>query len=172
MSLLHKPKFRFRMKNGHWPTLYGYSEKEALMGHLIVATKRVGHPISLEEAKNIDSDLILVEPTEYLRWFDSFDQAAETAWDSIFVPKEPEKFVFKLNNEDSIPIEGTSEKEALMSHLIEKTNEVDHQISFKEAKNSDFVVMIKPSEFVLPFGSFDKAARKAWECACSADKES
>lgn len=165
MSLLQKPKFRFRMKNGHWLTLYGHSEKEALMEHLIVATKRASHPISLEEAKNIDSDLILVEPTEYLRWFDSFDQAAETAWNSISTPKEPEKFVFKLNNGDTIPVDGASKKEALMSHLIEKTKEVGHQISFEEAGNPDFIVMVEQSEFVLPYGSFDKAATKAWQRA-------
>lgn len=163
---LQKPKVCFRMKNGNWLTLYGDSEKEALMGHLVVATKRAGHQISFAEAKDIDSDLVLVEPAEYLRWFDSFDQAAEKAWNSVYAPKEPEKFVFKLNNGDTIPVDGVSKKEALMSHLIEKTKKVGHRISFEEAENPGFIVMVEQSEFVLPFGSFDKAATKAWQRVC------
>ena len=161
---LQKP-FSFTSNTDCKFTIYGESPEQALMSHLCTCTKVVGHQLSSAEAKN-PNVIIMIAPDEFLRYFDSFEAIAETAWNSISASKEPEKFVFKLNNGDTIPVDGASRKEALMNHLIEKTKEVGHRISFEEAENPDFIVMVEQSEFVLPFGSFDKAATKAWQRAC------
>lgn len=76
--------------------------------------------------------------------------------------QKPKQFVFKMNNGARFIGTGKTEEEVLLKHIILKTKEVGHQISFNEANDPDFIVMVKPSEFVFPFSSFDRAAEIAW----------
>lgn len=67
---------------------------------------------------------------------------------------------FKKNNGESIEVGDYSTK-GLMNYLIEKTKLAGHQLSFTEAKEDPD--MIQPNDFAWYFGSFNEAARKAWD---------
>lgn len=174
MSLKHAKPYRFEGTKGYSPvTLYSERGKRgALMEHLMTATRRAGHQISLREAMDPDSDLVLISPDEYLRFHSSFEQAAEKAWKAISAPQEPKKFTFQTNKGGYVSIPGETEKDALLVYLIDKTKKAGHQITFGEAENPALIKMIKPSEFVQYFGKFDEAARRAWICAQTKPSES
>ena len=161
---IQKPEaFRFTMKNNCQLVLYGDSKKEALMGHLITGTRRAGHQISQKEADDPGSDIILVNSEEYLEFYETFEQAAEEAWGTVSVPQESKNFRFQMNDGNSLTISGKSKAKILMEHLVSKTKEIGHCISFEEAEDPRRILMVKPSEYVLPFGSFEAAAKTAYE---------
>ena len=174
MSLKHSKPYRFEGTKGHSPvTLYSERGKRgALMEHLTTATRRAGHQLTVREAEDPDSDLVLVSPNEYLRFFKTFEQATEKAWKAVSAPQEPKKFIFQTNKGGHVSIPGETERDALLVYLIDKTKKAGHQISFGEAENPALIKMIKPSEFVQSFGSFEEASRRAWICAQTKPSES
>lgn len=162
---LQKPKaFSFTANTGDKFTIYGESVEQALMSHLCTCTKVVGHQLTSAEAKNPDV-IIMIAPDEFLRYFDSFEDIAETAWDTVHVPKKEECFTYMMNNGERFRKFGTSEKEVLMDHLVAVTEQVGHKLSFAEAENPDCAVMVSPRTLAFVFGSFEKAAEVAWRRA-------
>lgn len=165
-SPTQKP-FSFVGNNGCKFTVYGASAEEALLEHLRVQSKLANHRLSFEEADNPDN-AIMVDPEEFVSYFGSFEAAAETAWGAVLASKKKdEQFVFKMNDDSSrFTGYGKSEGEVLLAHLIEKTKQVGHRLSFEQANDPKYVVMVKPSTYALVFGTFEQAADMAWRHVC------
>lgn len=158
--------FRFTMKNGRTFTGYGESRKEVLLNHLTSGMRFAGRRLSRAEVDDPNSTIVLVDSATFERYFgESFDEIAEDAFYAAFPPRKPEIFMFKMNDGTRHPFQGESEVETLMEHLIQVTRRLGHQVSFKEAEDPTIIYMVHPSEFVLPFGEFDEAARTAWSRA-------
>ncbi len=64
-----------------------------------------------------------------------------------------------LNNGESFFV-GEDAKTAIYDLLVEKTRELGHKMSFKEA--CDDPEMVYPNQYAYYFGSFGKAAEMAW----------
>lgn len=164
--LKNRNSYSFLSNNGVKFTIYGESAEIALMEHLCTQTKLAEHQLSYEDASDPKRS-VMIHPKEFVNYFGSFEEAAKMAWDAVSeaLTKE-EQCCFKMNDGTRFTGYGDSEKDVLMKHLVEKTKEVGHRLSFDEANNPECVVMVRPSTFALVFGSFDWAADKAWQHAC------
>lgn len=161
-SLKKQKSFSLLSNTGCVFTIYGESIREALMEHLCTQTKLAGHQLSRKEADDPER-FIMIASGEFANYFGSFEEAAKTAWDTVSALESSEEFTFKMNDGSRLTRAGKSERHVLMEHLIEKTEEVGRKITFDEANNPSFIVMIKPSEFAFWFQEFDKAAETAWQ---------
>lgn len=73
-----------------------------------------------------------------------------------------------LNNGENFFV-GEDAKTAIYNLLTEKTKNLDHKMSFKEA--CDDPEMVHPNQYAYFFGSFDKAAEMAWREAQSSTED-
>lgn len=163
---LKNRNYSFLSNNGVRFTIYGESAEIALMEHLCTQTKLAGHQLSYKEADDPER-FIMIDPEEFVEYFGSFEEVAKMAWDAVSAAlTKEEQCCFKMNDGTRFTGYGDSEKDVLMKHLVEKTKEVGHRLSFDEANDPKCVVMVRPRTFVLVFGSFDRVADKAWQRAC------
>lgn len=99
MPTIQKPKmFTFKMNDGTNFIGTDKTREGALMRHLELKTRKLGHQITYSEALD-SAKVTMVHPNEFVGPFSSFDEAAETAWrrvrpsDSTGLTEEGKKLV-------------------------------------------------------------------------------